>query len=364
MGLVVESLQLARFRSYERLALEPHACLTVIVGPNAAGKTNIIEALQLLTAAESFKKPQWTEVVRWGEEQARLSLEARGDDRCLLIDLTVSAGGRREYRVNGKPRRRLSDVIGVLPSVVFTPDDLRIVKDSAERRRSTLDSLGVQLSPSYLRIKTEYERIVRQRNAALRESEVDEHQLGVLDEQLIAVGSRLYEARVRLFERVSAAMIEAHRGVAPDSELGVRYLPSWERDGTAPAAATAEEALGTHLEAKRAEEKARKTSLVGPHRDDIGFAIDGREARAYGSQGQQRTIALAWKLAEVLVVTDVSGQAPLLLLDDVMSELDAARRHALTRFVGTAAQTVVTTTNLDYFDEELLSRGAVVRLGQ
>ena len=103
-------------------------------------------------------------------------------------------------------------------------------------------------------------------------------------------------------------------------------------------------------------------SVVGPHRDDITFMIDGRDARTFASQGQQRTIALSWKLAEVLVVKDISGQPPLLLLDDVMSELDASRRHALTRFVGTAAQTIVTTTNLDYFDQELLQRGKVVRL--
>jgi DNA replication and repair protein RecF len=115
---------------------------------------------------------------------------------------------------------------------------------------------------------------------------------------------------------------------------------------------------------KRAEERARRTSLVGPHRDDISFLVDGRDARAFASQGQQRTIALAWKLAEVMVVRDVSGQPPVLLLDDVMSELDSSRRHALTRFVGTTAQTIVTTTNLDYFDTELLERAKVVELEQ
>jgi DNA replication and repair protein RecF len=364
VGLAVENLRLKDFRSYQQLEISPDPCLTVLVGPNAAGKTNVIEALQLLTAAESFRRPQWSEVVRWGREQSDISLTAAGDDRHLLTELVVSAAGRREYRINGKLRRRISEVVGVLPSVVFTPDDLRIVKDSAERRRTTLDALGVQLSPSYLRIKTDYERVLRQRNAALREPEPNEGQLGVLNEQLVSTGVRLHESRTRLFERMKQSMVAAHQGVAPDSELSLSYLSSWERNGAEPSTQDSETALRTQLGARRAEERARRVSLVGPHRDDILFAIDSRDARVFASQGQQRTIALSWKLAEVLVVTDVAGQPPLLLLDDVMSELDAERRHALTRFVGTAAQTVVTTTNLDYFDEELLDRGTVVRLGE
>ena len=362
MSLVITRISLSDFRSYESFEIEPDARLTLLVGPNAVGKTNLIEAVQLLTSTESFRKPQWGEVVRWGAERSRLSLSAEGDGRRLDIDLAVSETGRREYRVNQKLRRRLVDVAGVLPCVVFTPDDLRLVKDSAEKRRSALDSLGSQLSPAYASTKIDYERVVRQRNALLREETTSRQQLAVWTEQLITVGTRFSEARRRLFARLSDALVTAHQGMTPDGPLEPRYTPSWERDGVVGDREETAVSLEAHLKMKESEERARGTSLIGPHRDEITFLLQGRDARAYGSQGQQRTIALAWKLGEVMVITDVSGQPPILLLDDVMSELDESRRHALAHFVGTAAQTIVTTTNTGYFEEELLQRALVVRL--
>lgn len=327
------------------------------------GKTNLIEALQLLTAAESFRRPQWADVIKWDAGRTVLSLEASGEGRLLQIELTITESGRREYRVNGKLRRRLVDVVGVLPCVVFTPDDLRLVKDSAEKRRSALDSLGSQLSPAYSAVRSEYDKVVRQRNAVLREEAVDEDALTVLTEQLVDVGERFYDARTRLFERLKTSMVVAHKGVVEGGDgLEPHYTPSWERDGIGESGLGTRDLLLRALRAKEREERARSTSLVGPHRDDITFTIGGRDARAFASQGQQRTIALSWKLGEVMVVTDVSGQPPVLLLDDVMSELDEKRRHALTRFVGTTTQTFVTTTNLGYFELDLLERAMVVEL--
>lgn len=362
MSLRATRLRVSDFRSYETYEVELDPELTVIVGPNAVGKTNLIEAVQLLTATESFRRPQWTDTVRWGAQSAHLEIEAAGGTRHLLIELDIVAEGRREYRVNGKVRRRLSDVSGVLPSVVFTPDDLRMVKDSAQRRRETLDSLGSQLSPSYASLKKDYEKVVRQRNALLKDEALRGELATSFNEALLERGARFTEARQRLFARLATAMAEAHRGMAPSLELEPIYVASWERDGINTGEASAREALSNHLEAKQSEEIARRTTLVGPHRDEIVFLIDGRDARAFGSQGQQRTIALSWKLGEVMVTTDVLGQPPILLLDDVMSELDQDRRHALTRYVGTAAQTVVTTTHVGYFDEELLRRARVVDL--
>lgn len=364
MSLLVTHLEIEGFRSYKKIEVEPDPRLTVFVGANAVGKTNLIEALQLLTAAESFRKPFWAETVNWESEAARLSITAQGEGRILEVYLTVNHRGKREYRINGKPRHRLVDVVGVLPSVTFTPDDLRLVKDSAEKRRNALDSLGSQLSPAYSRAKNEYEKVVKQRNALLRLETNTLDELEIWTERLIEVGARFFDARKRLFRRLYEAMVVAHSEIAEGSDLRPVYQASWERDAldVQEDADTAEK-LRTALRLKKKEERVRRTTLIGPHRDDIVFLVEKRDARAYASQGQQRTVALAWKIAEVTVIKEVSEQPPILLLDDVMSELDEARRDAMTQFVGTVAQTFVTTTNTGYFDRSLLERACLVRLG-
>ncbi len=361
MGLSVTHLQLQNFRSYESFELLPDPHLTVIVGPNAIGKTNVIEALQLLTAAESFRRPQWGETIRWGAEETSAVLTAEGDGRLLEMSVTIGSAGKREYRVNGKPRRRIAEVTGILPCVLFTPEDLRLVKDSADKRRSALDSLGVQLSPSYRSLKSEYERLVRQRNAQLRAPSMNKEVLATVTDQTILVGASFMAARMRLFARIDHKMSELYDTLSSGETLSSHYSPSWDTAKTVSGGAL-EDSLRSSANLRHDEEVARGTTLFGPHRDDVFFEINGKGARAFSSQGQQRTIALAWKLAEVSVVKDIAGQAPLLLLDDVMSELDEDRRHSLALSVGEAAQTVITTTNIGYFDRELLDRAKVVTL--
>lgn len=363
MGLVIRRLVLRNFRNYESFQLEPDPILTVLVGPNATGKTNIVEATQLLTAGASFRRPQWADVVMWGKEECSLSLRAEGDGRMLETELTVSGIGRRVYRVNGKVRRRVSEVAGILPCVVFTPDDLRLVKDSADRRRSAIDGVGDQLSPVYLAVRTEYERVVRQRNALLKQTPSDLSVLDTLTEKLATSGFAFAGHRRRLFERISSRMSEAYFTLAGGEILKARYVFSWERKGSPSGNPESASELANIIRSCQSDELSRGTTLVGPHRDEVLFSVGGRDARAFASQGQQRTIALAWKLAEVRVISEIAGQAPVLLLDDVMSELDETRREALMSFVGKAAQTFLTTTNIGYFDASLIDRAKVVRLG-
>jgi DNA replication and repair protein RecF len=360
VGLSICRIEVRNFRNYDQYLLRPDPSLTIVVGPNATGKTNLIEALQLLTEADSFRKPSWGEIVKEGQAEAKLELEASGDNRNLKITLEVNTGGRRVYRVNGKHRKTLSQVSGIIPCVIFTPDDLRLVKDSAEKRRGALDALGSQLSPSYAQLRLEYERVLRQRNSVLREG-LSPEQLGPWTEQLILLGSSLMTHRVRLFSRMAMAMSEVYPRLSGGGILQAEYVPSWTRDSVVGDAGH-EEMIRKHLLEKASVEAARRSSVSGPHRDEVVFTVEGREARAFASQGQQRTIALAWKLAEVSVITEIASQPPVLLLDDVMSELDERRRHALAEFAGSAAQTIITTTNLGYFEQDLLNRAKVVRL--
>ena len=349
------------FRSYHSLEIEPDPMLTILVGPNAAGKTNVVEAVQLVTAGDSFRRPQWADLVRWGTHEASIALIAEGDGRRLESVLTVSEAGRRVYRINGKVRRRIAEVAGVIPCVAFTPDDLRIVKDSADRRRGAIDAVGDQLSPAYMKARLHYERIVRQRNALLKNASVEQDVLIALTDRLISEGVAFIGHRRRLFERLVAKMSEVYSTLCPGEELTSSYVHSWERTGMG-SGRSAEETMRVAFVLKAAEERARGLTLFGPHRDEITFAVNGREARSYASQGQMRTIALAWKLAEVGVISEIAGQPPVLLLDDVMSELDESRRHALAAFVGEAAQTFVTTTNIGYFEEALVKRAKVVHI--
>jgi DNA replication and repair protein RecF len=362
----ITHLELTDFRSYASLSVEPEGALTVFVGPNAAGKTNIIESLELIATGRSFRNPQWSEVVRWGADGAKISMKAEGDDSVADVELLIHTSGSRTWRSCGSVKRRTLDATRFVPAVTFTPDDLTIVKGPAERRRSTLDLLGDQLSVTYGALRREYGRVVRQRNAALKEG-ADRQLLDPWTEQLVALGSKLSAHRRRLAGRIMQAAVGVYASLSDGERLemnmwdrcGIRERPL----GTDIPAGEIAESLRAELERRHSEEIARGMSLVGPHRDDIVFTVEGHDARTFASQGQQRTIALAWKWAEVAVVREVVGKAPILLLDDVMSELDSTRRAALTELMQQDIQTFITTTNTGYFDPALLRSALIIPVG-
>jgi DNA replication and repair protein RecF len=359
----ITRLELTDFRNYERFTLEPSETLTVLVGPNAAGKTNVIEAIQLVTAARSFRRPEFSDVLRWGMERARVSLRAEDGPRLLEVTLEIDAEGRRTYSANGEVRRRHSDVAGLLPSVVFTPDDLGMVKGPAERRRAAIDDLGEQLSSTYGSLRRDYGRAVRQRNTLLKDG-VFGAEMDVWDEQVASLGARLVLHRTGLLERLMEHAALRYAEMSDGETLSYSYA---DRCGLATCrtleSSEVASAIRAEMERRRGEERRRLVTLVGPHRDDIVLEVGGKDARSFASQGQQRTIALAWKLAEVAVVRDVLRREPVLLLDDVMSELDADRRAALSELVASQIQTVVTTTNTGYFTDDMLEKALVVRIG-
>jgi DNA replication and repair protein RecF len=239
------------------------------------------------------------------------------------------------------------------------------VKGPAEQRRNTIDVLGEQLSATYGALRRDYTRVVRQKNALLKD-EADHTLVEPWNEQLVRLGARLHAHRRRLARRVldTAAPIYAH--FADRESLDIKMCDRCELEANDPRdeidVPALESSISAELDRRRIEERGRKQALVGPPRDDITFLIDGREARSFASQGQQRTIALAWKWAEVALVTDLLKKKPVLLLDDVMSELDASRRAALTDLVQQDVQTFITTTTTAYFDHALLREARVVEL--
>ncbi|MBE6469024.1 MAG: DNA replication and repair protein RecF [Coriobacteriaceae bacterium] len=362
MAILARSLAVRDYRSYDLFSLDLADGVNVLVGPNAAGKTNLVEAVQLLTAGQSFRRPSPRELVREGAAAGRIALRLEGEGRVVDMACDIAAGKRRFSR-NGK-HVAASGVRGVLPSVLFCPDHLDMVKRSAGVRRRALDDFGCQLNEAYAGLVAAYERTLEQRNSLLRDFTGGIELLGAWDEALAGTGAALVLHRRALLARLGKRIREVHAAIAPHEEAEVAYVSTL--DGGDGAASDDRDALTDRflelLRIRRAEEIRRGTTLVGPHRDEVLLTIDGRAARAFGSQGQQRSLVLAWKIAEVEVTHDILDRYPILLLDDVMSELDAARRDAIVRFIEGEIQTVITTTNLGYFGEGVLGQAKVVRI--
>lgn len=366
MDLSIAHIAFANFRSYESFDLDGIGALTILVGPNAVGKTNVVEGIQLLTSQSSFRHPSVEELVRAGASFARLQADVTDGNRQLELQMRVEQGKKR-FLLNGKPKRT-ADLKGLVPSVTFTPDDLEIAKGAMALRRSSLDALGAQLSANHYLIRCDYEKVLRHKNRLLKD-EADAALVESIDEMVVTCGAQLAAYRSALFEKLSRAMGSYYREITDGREsLSACYVPSWEpHDPSLPATYAfgrdeAREALARALAARHSAERERRRALVGPHADKIEFFIDGKNASVYGSQGQQRSAVLAFKLAEASLIQDILGQKPVLLLDDVMSELDESRRRALVSFIAGDIQTFITTANIDYFDADLLAVARIVTL--
>lgn len=371
MTLRVEHISFFNFRSYETFDLDGIGPLTVLVGPNAVGKTNVVEGLQLLTALTSFRGATADQLVRRGEAASRIGVHVSDGRRELDLECLIE--GAKKYRLNGKAKRP-SDLKGLVPSVTFTPDDLEMVKGSMGVRRRMVDALGSQLNKNYHLIRKDYEKVVRHKNKLLKE-DASATLLESINDMLVTCGAQLVCYRAALFCRLAEQMELRYAEISDGRErLSSRYEYSWTHSESAEEKGVSSGFCGvvTQQEARSAlaaalsdclpAERQRRRCLVGPHLDQMHFDVDDMDASCFASQGQQRSIVLAEKLAEAAVIEDMLGVKPLLLLDDVMSELDGARRAALVDYLSQDVQAFITTANLAYFDEAMLSRARVVRL--
>jgi len=355
----VERLQLTSFRSYAQLDVSFPGGPQVVVGPNATGKTNLLESLVVLGTSRSHRASQDGELVAWGSEFTRLEVDLSGNDRVeVVIARTATGGGRRRVLVNGVPRRPTA-LGAALPVVLFAPEDMLLVVGSPSGRRSSLDALIVQTVPASGATMSTYGRALTQRNnllRAIREGTAAPDELRYWDDVVVEQGAEIVDWRLAALEQLAAPLRDAHQEIAPGEEpLTLEYVTN------APAFATetTRDALRRRLIDTREKEMWNGATLIGPHRDDIAFNGTGRELSTFASRGQQRTAILAYKLAQLDLLTRVSGQPPLLLLDDVFSELDPERRAHLVRRIGALPQAFVTTTTTDDLDPALVSASTV-----
>jgi len=359
----VDRLRLFNFRNYaaEEICLAPGA--NVITGENAQGKTNLLEAVVYLSCARSNRARSDRELIRFGETEAELFGEFFSRDRTFSVDIKLSAGKRRKIEINKVPVKRASELSGVLGTVFFCPEDLTLIRDGAAARRRFMDQALSQLRPRYAAALAEYNRAYEHKTRILRDS--DDHPslretLPEFNFRMAASGAVLVHYRARFCARLEEYAAAAHRECSGGrEELSLKY--ETVKTVTDPFAeqGVLMEQLMEHQRSHLQAELASRLCLSGPHKDDVAVEIGGRNARQFSSQGQTRTAALAFKLAERDIFREITGQTPVLLLDDVLSELDPRRQEFVLNHI-TGGQLLVTCCEEDRLDA--LLGGQVLRV--
>ncbi len=358
---LVRRLGLVTFRSYAALDVEFGAGPQVVVGPNAAGKTNLVESLVVLGTGHSHRASLDGELIGWGADFARLEadIEAENDAKIeLVIARTSAGGGRKRAMVNGVARRP-GALAAALPVVLFAPEDMLLIVGSPSSRRVAVDSLVAQTVPEAAATMANYSRALTQRNnllRAIRDNAAAPDELRFWNNVMVDDGSQIVEWRREALAALAGALAAAHAEIAPDeAALELTYLSNVVRG---PDEST-RDAVRRRLAETAEKEQWNGQTLVGPHRDDISFVSEARDLSGFASRGQQRTAILAFKLATLEVLHSAHGRPPLLLLDDVFSELDPQRRAHLVRRIGELPQAFVTTTTTDDLDPALVAAATV-----
>jgi len=314
-------LELSDTRCYRRLRFEPEDGLNVLVGPNGAGKTSILESVAYLGLLRSFRGTPDDAVIRTGADRSLMRGEFTVASGTLRVEIELPRVGRRRVLVNGKRPQRNRDVLAQVPIVAFQPDDLDLVKRGPGLRRDYLDDLAAQLWPQAGADQQDYERAVRQRNTLLKQEGrgADPVTLDVWDDRVAVSGAAVFRGRARVIETLDAALGEAYRVVGERGTLTWDYTTNW---GASLDEGGDEAMLRAALAERRPRDLDQRTTTAGPHRDDPALVVDGRAARTMASQGEQRTVALALRVGAYRVLRTHRAAHPILLLDDVFSELD------------------------------------------
>lgn len=348
--MLLRQLSLNHYRNIESLELNTDSKVNIFVGANAQGKTNLLESIYVLALTKSHRTHQEKELIGWEKEDAHIQGKVQKKYGDYTLDLTMSSRGKRAG-INGLEQKKLSEFIGTLNVVMFAPEDLNIVKGTPGIRRRFLDMEIGQIHPGYLHHLLQYQRTLVQRNNYLKNIQQkmkhDPYMLDVWNEQLVQSGTKIIQKRQDFIKNLQHHAQQIHAGITDGKEeIRIEYKPSFDFSAPQDDAVLFEEFMVKLSQAKE-QEIRRGMTLYGPHRDDMMFYINGKEVYNYGSQGQQRTTALSLKLAEIEFIHDEVGEYPLLLLDDVLSELDQYRQNQLIDTFQNKVQTFITTTGIE-----------------
>lgn len=345
--MYIRNLKLINFRNYHQLELSLHPKVNIFVGDNAQGKTNILEAIYMTAAGKSFRTTKDREIIRIDKQQGYIKIEGEKRYGKVTVELKLEEEKKKQVKVNGLTSTKRADLLGNVYVVIFSPEDLRLVKEGPAERRRFIDQELSNIKPKYFHHLHQYHKVLMQRNNLLKKIQQNRRYMETLeiwDEKLAELGTKLMFERMSFVSRLSMLSKLVHRKITDNREtLELKYqssIPMKNND------AEMKDFFIKKLQETLEKDINRGSTTIGPHRDDLGLYVNGIDIRIFGSQGQQRTTALALKLAEIELVKGETGEYPILLLDDVMSELDPKRQQFLIKSLRDI-QTFVTTTELN-----------------
>ena len=353
----LKTLKLTQYRNYDQVALSFHDEVNVLIGANAQGKTNLLEAIYCLALAKSHRASHDKELIKWGADFALIEGELSYKHGMMPLSLQISSKGKKA-KANHLEQSKLTQYIGHMNVVLFAPEDLNLVKGSPQIRRRFIDIEIGQISAVYLSDLSNFQRILKQKNHYLKQLKVnpkgDRTMLEVLNQQFSEFAVKLTLRRHQFISQLEEKAIEIHSGITKSKEqLQIHYQANLQLEDHLD---TMIETTYNKLSESMDKEIERMASLYGPHRDDLTFSINGVDVQTYGSQGQQRTTALSLKLAEIELINEEIGEYPILLLDDVLSELDETRQTHLLTTIQHKVQTFVTTTSVEGIEHETIEQ--------
>ncbi len=334
--MYIKNIKIKDFRNYNELDLDFNSKVNFILGQNAQGKTNLLESIYITSIGKSFRTSRDTEMICFGKDFARVYCEISRNDIDGSVEIIIDRAGKKFVKLDGVKIKRASELLKNVYIVIFSPEDLKIVKDEPEKRRKFIDRELCQIKPSYYDSLSNYKKVLLQRNTYLKEETVDPSILDIWDMQLAEYGKRVMRHRSEFIEKLDFISSEIHGKITDGREnLSIKYAPNVDF----------KDDLYEILKKSCDNDMRQRTTTRGPHKDDLEFFIDSINVRSFGSQGQQRTCALSLKLAEIKIIEDETGEKPVLLLDDVMSELDSMRQKFLIKSLEDI-QLFITTTEM------------------
>ncbi|MGF6376393.1 DNA replication and repair protein RecF [Clostridiales Family XIII bacterium PM5-7] len=342
--MFIKRIEIKNFRNYKFLKREFHQNVNLILGNNAQGKTNLIESIYISSVGKSFRTNKDSEMVKFDKDSASIKIEAEKAYLDTSVEIIINKDAKKSIKKDGTNIKKTADLLENILIVIFSPEDLKIVKDEPEKRRKFIDRELCQIKPLYYDSLTNYKKILMQRNAYLKEEQIEHSILDLWDVQLAKYGGRIISIRKNFIEKISAFSGKIHQNITNGKEsFLLEYNPNIDYVENIN-----EQEEYVYDELKRAfrNDLRQRTTTKGPHKDDISFFVNGVNMRSYGSQGQQRTCALSLKLAELNLIKEETGEDAILLLDDVMSELDLERQEFLIKTLKDN-QLFITTTDID-----------------
>ncbi|MEC1742718.1 DNA replication/repair protein RecF [Schinkia azotoformans] len=359
--MFLTELSLTNYRNYKKTRLSFENKVNVILGENAQGKTNLMESIYVLAIAKSHRTSRDKELIKWDEEYAKIEGRVQKRMSALSLELVISNKGKKA-KVNSLEQKKLSSYIGSLNVVMFAPEDLNLVKGSPQVRRRFIDIEIGQVMPVYMHDLNQYHHILQQRNHLLKQynraPEKNKVMLEILTTQLVEIAVKITNRRIHFLHLLQNWAEPIHKGISRSLEtLKIQYNPSVDVSEGMELSKMVEVYYEKFSKIKE-KEIDRGITLAGPHRDDMQFFVNDKDVQVYGSQGQQRTTALSIKLAEIELIKSEVGEYPILLLDDVLSELDDYRQSHLLNTIQGKVQTFVTTTSVEGIDHETLKKAA------